>query len=196
MRLIKQMTNNQEGDIIRRVREGDVNAFAGLVDQYKDVVYSLCVRMLVNETDAEEAAQEVMIKAFRSLKFFQERAKFSTWLYRIAYNHCISVIRSKTRIIDLVEEFPEDSGESTDLNGIMSMTRDERKHYVEEAMESLAETDAVVMTLFYFDELSLEEIAQVTGLTNGNIRIRLHRARHKMASVLMEKLNTEIESFL
>lgn len=190
------MNEAEVKNIIRRVREGDVNAFAPIVDSYKDIVYTLCIRMLANETDAAEAAQDIMVKAFRSLKHFQERSKFSTWLYRIAYNHCISVIRSKTRIIDLVEEVPEESGEAPDLSGLSALSQAERKKYVEEAMESLAETDAVVITLFYFEELSLEEIAQVTGLSGGNVRIRLHRARKKLGEILSGILSTEIESLL
>ncbi len=190
------MSETEEKDIITRVKKGDVNAFAGLVDNYKDIVFTLCLRMLVNETDAGEAAQEIMIKAYRSLNQFQERAKFSTWLYRISYNHCISVIRSKTRIIDLVEDVTDNGQEAADLDGIMSLEKEERKKYVEEAMDSLAETDAFIITLFYFDELSLEEIARITGMTSGNIRIRLYRARKKLGEILTEKLKIEIESLL
>ncbi len=190
------MTEAEIKDRISKVRKGDVEAFAPLVDHYKDVVYTLCIRMLVNETDAAEAAQDIMVKAFRSLKHFQERSRFSTWLYRISYNHCISVIRSKTRIIDLVEDVPEDASADYDLSGLASLTGEERRRFVEEAMESLAETDAVVITLFYYEQLSLEEIAQVTGLTSGNIRIRLHRARKKLGEVLSGTLKTEIESLL
>jgi len=189
------MTEAEEKNIIGRVKKGEVEAFAPLVDNYKDIVYTLCLRMLANETDAAEAAQDIMVRAFRSLNHFQERSKFSTWLYRIAYNHCISVIRSKTRIIDLVEDLP-DQDQAPDINGIMSLRREERKRYVEEAMESLAETDAVVITLFYYEELSLEEIAQVTGMSNANIRTRLFRARKKLGEILTAILKTEIESLL
>jgi len=190
------MTEAEEKNIITRVRGGDANAFAGLVNKYKDVVYTLCYRMLTNEADAAEAAQDIMIKAFRSLGHFQERSKFSTWLYRISYNHCISVLRSKTRIIDLVEELPDTGEAVSDLNGIMSLAKEERRRYVEEAIESLAETDAVVITLFYYEELSLDEIEQVTGMSSANIRIRLHRARKKLGEVLSGILKTEIESLL
>ena len=179
---------------INRVKDGDREAFSWLVDQYKDMVYTICVRMLTVEADAADAAQEVFVKAFRSIGSFREQSKFSTWLYRISYNHCISEIRKKVKVIDLVEELPDQEAHEGDVNGLDLLGREERKHYLQIALEALAETDAVVVTLFYFDELSLEEIADVTGLSNGNIRAKLFRARKKMYKVLREELQSEMNS--
>lgn len=186
------------GDLydIHRIRAGDREAFSGLVDRYRDMVYTLCLRMLSNEMDADEAAQDVFLKAYKGIGSFQEKSKFSTWLYRIAYNHCISVIRRKVKMIDLVDEVPEESGTETELNGLDALSREERSLYVQRALEALPETDAVVVTLFYYEELSLEEIAGITGLSSGNIRIRLHRARKKMYQLLNKMLHSEISSIL
>lgn len=181
---------------IQRIRAGDKEEFSWLVDRYKDMVYTLCLRMLGNEMDADEAAQDVFLKAYRGIGAFQEKSKFSTWLYRIAYNHCISVIRRKVKVIDLVDEVPEGNETGTALTGLDSLARKERTLYVQKALEALPETDAVVITLFYYEELSLEEIADVTGLTSGNIRIRLHRARKKMVQLLRKMLQSEISSIL
>ena len=181
---------------IERVKGGDREAFGGLVDTYKDMVYTLCLRMLTSEADAEEAAQDVFVKAFRSIGNFQAKSKFSTWLYRIAYNHCISVIRKKVKLIDLVDEVPEGEPDQGEMNGLESLSAEERSRYLKMAIDSLAETDAVVVTLFYYDELSLEEIAKVTGLSNSNIRIKLHRSRKKMYQVICENLKSEVSSIL
>jgi RNA polymerase sigma factor (sigma-70 family) len=181
---------------IERVKGGDKEAFGGLVDAHKDMVYTLCLRMLTSEADAEEAAQEVFVKAFRFLESFQERARFSTWLYRIAYNHCISVIRKKVKVIDLESEVPEGEVEEGEMNGVENLTAQERRRYLKMALESLTETDAVVVTLFYYEELSLEEISAVTGLSSSNIRIKLHRSRKKMYHVIREKLKSEVSSIL
>jgi RNA polymerase sigma-70 factor (ECF subfamily) len=181
---------------ISRVQGGDKEAFAELVNAYKDMVYTVCLRMLNTEADAEEAAQDVFVKAYRSIGSFQSRAKFSTWLYRIAYNHCISVIRKKVKLIDLVDDIPEGEVDEGELNGLESISAGERSKYLKMAIESLAETDAVVVTLFYYDELSLEEIATVTGLSNSNIRIKLHRSRKKMYQVICENLKSEVSSIL
>jgi RNA polymerase sigma factor (sigma-70 family) len=181
---------------IGRVIAGDKEAFSGLVDAHKDMVYTVCLRMLSSEADAEEAAQDVFVKAFRSIGSFQERAKFSTWLYRITYNHCISVIRKKVKMIDLVDELPEGEVDEGEINGLESISAEERSRYLKMAIDSLAETDAVVVTLFYYDELSLEEIAEITGLSSSNIRIKLHRSRKKMYKVICENLKSEVSSIL
>jgi RNA polymerase sigma factor (sigma-70 family) len=181
---------------IERVKGGDKEAFGGLVDAYKDMVYTLCLRMLTSAADAEEAAQEVFVKAFRFLGSFQGKSRFSTWLYRIAYNHCISVIRKKVKVIDLVDEVPEGKVEEGEVDGLENITAQERSRYLKMALESLAETDAVVVTLFYYEELSLEEISTVTGLSSSNIRIKLHRSRKKMYQVIRENLKSEVSSIL
>ncbi len=181
---------------IERVKAGDKEAFGGLVDDHKDMIYTVCIRMLTSEEDAEEAAQDVFVKAYRSIASFQAKSKFSTWLYRIAYNHCISVIRKKVKMIDLVGEVPEGEVDEGEMNGLESISAGERSRYLKMAIESLAETDAVVITLFYYDELSLEEIAEVTGLSSSNIRIKLHRSRKKMYKVICENLKTEVSSIL
>jgi RNA polymerase sigma-70 factor (ECF subfamily) len=181
---------------IERVKGGDREAFGPLVDAHKDMVYTLCLRMLSSEADAEEAAQEVFIKAFRSISSFQAKSKFSTWLYRISYNHCISVIRKKVKMIDLVDEVPEGEPDEGEMNGLESLSAEERSRHLKMAIESLAETDAVVVTLFYYDELSLEEIAAVTGLSSSNIRVKLHRSRKLMYQVICNNLKSEISSIL
>lgn len=190
------MDVQKEKYLIERVKAGDKEAFTGLVNSYKDMIYTVCLRMLNSEADAEEAAQDVFVKAFRSMGSFQARSKFSTWLYRIAYNNCISVIRKKVKMIDLVDEVPEGEVDEMEMNGLESLSARERSRYLKMAIDSLAETDAVVVTLFYYDELSLEEIAQVTGLTSSNIRIKLHRSRKLMYRVICENLKSEVSSIL
>ena len=86
------MGSHDEKYYIDRIKGGDKGAFTWVVDQYKDLVYTICLRMLTNEADAEEAAQEIFIKCFRSIGLFREESKFSTWLYRISYNHCIFIL--------------------------------------------------------------------------------------------------------
>ena len=190
------MDVRKEKYLIERVQGGDKGSFTVLVDAYGSLVYTVCLRMLTSEAEAEEAAQEVFIKAYRSIGSFQAKSKFTTWLYRISYNHCISEIRKKVKMIDLVDEFPSDEVNEDELNGLDLISADERSRYLQMAIESLAETDAVVVTLFYYEELSLDEIAEVTGLSNSNIRIKLHRSRKKMYQVISECLKSEVSSIL
>ena len=181
---------------IERVKAGDKEAFTGLVDSYKDMVYTVCLRMLNSEADAEEAAQDVFIKAYRAIGSYQAKAKFSTWLYRITYNNCISVIRKRVKMIDLVDDVPESRVDEKEMNGLEHLSAEERSKYLKMAIESLAETDAVIVTLFYYDQLSLDEIAGITGLSSSNIRIKLHRSRKKMYQVICENLKSEVSSIL
>ena len=190
------MDIHSEKKLIERVKAGDKEAFSGLVDAYKNMVFTVCIRMLTSEADAEEAAQDVFVKAYRSIGSYQARAKFSTWLYRIAYNNCISVIRKKVKMIDLVDELPETEIDEGEMSGLDMISAEERNSYLKMAIESLAETDAVVVTLFYYDELSLDEIAGVTGLSGSNIRIKLHRSRKKMYQVICNNLKSEVSSIL
>ena len=188
------MEVHEEAYHIKRVKAGEREAFSRIVDHYSDMVYTICLRMLSDQADAQDAAQEVFIKAYRSISGFRETSKFSTWLYRITYNHCISVIRKKVKVIDLVDELPDYEANEGDLTGIDLLSREERHNHLQRAMEALPETDAVVVMLFYYDELSLDEIAEVTNLTSSNIRIKLHRSRKKMYKVLSEQLKSEIKS--
>ena len=190
------MDEREEIYIVKRIKSGDKEAFSLLVDRYSDMIYTICLRMLGVEADAADAAQEVFVKVYRSIAGFQEKSKFSTWIYRITYNHCISVIRKKVKIIDMVDELPDREVNNQDLSGLDRLSGEERKHYLRMALESLAETDAVVVTLFYYDELSLDEIAEVTGLTSSNIRIKLHRSRKKMYKVLSDYLKKELNSIV
>ena len=190
------MEAHSESYFINRVKQGETEAFSWLVDRYRDMVYTICLRMLTIEADAEEAAQDVFVKAYRFIEGFQEKSKFSTWLYQITYNQCISVIRKKVRMIDLVDELPDAEIDEGDMNGLESISAEERGRYLQMAIEALPETDGVVVTLFYYDELSLEEIAEITGLTNSNIRIKLHRSRKKMYQVISESLKSELSSIL
>ena len=97
-------------------------------------------------------------------------------------------------MIDLVDGLPEEKLNEGDINGLDSISAEERSKYLQMAIETLPETDGVVVTLFYYDELSLDEIAEITGLTNGNIRIKLHRSRKKMYQVISENLKSELSS--
>ena len=190
------MHANTEKHCIERIIKGDHEAFSWIVDKYKDLVYTLCIRMLISEEDAEEAAQDVFVKVYRSINNFQGKSKFSTWIYRITYNQCISIIRKKVKMIDLVDELPEAEIDESSIDALEELKQKDRVLFVRQALEALAETDAFILTLFYYEELSLEEICEVTGQTNNNVRIRLHRARKKMYVVLEDIMKTELNSIL
>ena len=171
------MTKEKEQEIIQQVRQGNTAAFGELVDQYKDAAFTLCLRICDNRDDASDICQDAFIKAFRALKSFRGDSGFSTWLYRIVYNTAISQIRSR-RIKTLPIENLKETGvsdEEEENEGIQI-----NRKLIREIVAELPEVDRTIITLYYLMNHSVSEIFEVTGITESNIKVRLHRARLKM----------------
>ena len=169
--------NPEEEQLIEAVRLGNGNAFKTLVDNYKDMVYTLCIRMVKNNMIAEELTQDSFLKAYRSIHSYRSESKFSTWLYRIAYNTCISSFR-KNRI-DEVEL--SDFNQETSINaGLVNLEEGDRNEMLKKLILSLKKEDQVIIQLFYLEELSIKEICEVTGLTDSNVKVKLHRSKQRM----------------
>jgi RNA polymerase sigma-70 factor (ECF subfamily) len=187
----------QDSIYIKKVLDGDRNAFAYLVDRYKTMVFTLALQITKNREEAEEIAQDTFIKAFQSLKGFQGKAKFSSWLYRIVYNTAISHIRKKEKgRISLDETDIPESLYVESVKNHESLSADERKKYLEVALDSLDQDERMFIILYYYEERELDEIAQIAGLTKTNTKVRLFRARKKMLMVLESYLKEEKYSLL
>ncbi len=187
----------QDKYYIERVLRGDVNAYSFLVDAYKGMVYTIAFRLLKNSQDAEELAQDTFVKAFNSLKNFKFESKFSTWLYRITYNGAISKLRKKqVEVYDIDDvKLPETEIVSTH-NAINELNRIEQKKYINEALENLKEEDAFIISLYYLQESSIEEISEVTELSISNVKVKLHRARKRFYDELKVILKEEVKAIL
>lgn len=188
------MTDNRSDlEIIHQVLDGDKSSYGSLVDKYKDFAFTIAFRIMNNTPDAEEVAQDAFIKAFRSLAKFNQEAKFTTWLYRIVFNTAISYKRKQKReIIDAVEELPDLGVARDNLN----LESDDQKKYIALAIAKLLPLDATVITLYYLKELSLDEIAQITDLTMSTLKVRLFRARKRIAKELESILKSEAITLL
>jgi len=184
----------QEEEIIRQVLQGNVQAFAHLVQQYQNYVFTLVQRYVPGREEAEEIAQDVFVKAYRSLADFRGQCKFSTWLYTIVNTTCISALRKKKAPTLLMDEekmiFVADQSHSADNNHKRLEIRSERK-IIQSAIAQLPPTDAQIITLFYLHEQSLAEVATILGLTTNHVKVRLHRARGKLKEILERKSNWE-----
>lgn len=179
---------------IERVLKGDTQYFSYFVDKYKDVVFSIALKVLRNREDAEEMAQESFVKAFKSLHTFKGEAKFSTWLYRITYNNCISEVRKKKlKFVSTDEVQISDEPEEMDLDGIPA---ENRAKYVKAALEKLPEDEYILILLYYFEDKSVDEISEITGLTASNAKVKLFRARKKLYTILNEMLKEDIYTIL
>lgn len=189
----------QEQDIIyiKKVLDGDRDAYAFLVNKYKSLVFSLALRITRSREEAEEISQDAFIKAFQNLKSFQGKAKFSSWLYRIVYNTGISHLRKQEKGRVSLDEanIPETLYVESKRN-YDALTEAERKKYLEYAINELDEDERFLIILYYYEERELDEIAEIAGITKTNTKVRLFRARKKMLLVLEKYLQEEKYSLL
>lgn len=187
----KMTTNDQI--LINQIVEGDTNSFTILVDRYKDLVFTLALRMLKNREEAEEVAQDTFIKTYKSLEKFKGDSKFSTWIYRVAYNSCLDRIKKNKKYLNNVEinEFTEHEVVTID-NALDKMETKERKEAMRRCIDTLPTEESFLLTLYYFDDLSLDEISKIVGKTANSIKVKLFRSRKKLATILKSQLEPEI----
>lgn len=186
------MEQEPDSFVVKQVLDGEPNAYALLVDKYKSMVYTLALRITKNREEAEEVAQDSFIKAFRSLKSFQGKAKFSSWLYRIVYNTAISHLRRREKDrVSIDDTNIADTVYAEGRQTYESLSDAERKKYLELALDSLDPEERFFVILYYYEEKELDEIAQIAGITKTNTKVRLFRARKKMLVVLESLLKEE-----
>lgn len=186
------MTTNDQ-ILINQIIEGDTNAFTVLVNRYKDLVFTLALRMLKNREEAEEVSQDTFIKTYKSLHKFKGDSKFSTWIYKVAYNSCLDRIKKNKKYQNDVEinEFTEHQVKTMD-NAFDVLVEEERNQLIQDCLHLLPSDDSFLLTLYYFEEQTLDEIANVVGLTANNVKVKLFRSRKKLTAILKERLEPEI----
>jgi RNA polymerase sigma factor (sigma-70 family) len=177
---------------IDKILQGDTNAFAVLVNRYKDMIYTLSIKMVKNREEAEEAAQDTFIKIYNSLHKFKGNSKFSTWIYKIAYNACLDRLK-KNKKEDLnisIDEFSAHLIKTMD-NALSALEEKERKQAIQKCLDLLPRDENFLLTLFYFEDQSLEEIGKVMNINANNVKVKLFRSRQKLAVILKKQLEPE-----
>lgn len=187
-------TEPTDTDIISRVLHGDGQAYAGLVQRYQNFVFTIVMRYVKNREDAEEVAQDVFVKAYRSLADFKGTSKFSTWLYAIATTTSLTFLRKKKPDVQSLDdgnviETAEHGDSSMAANSIEQKSR---AAMVNGAIRLLRADDAQVITLFYKGEQTLEEIAQICGKEVNAVKVQLHRARARLKEKLQTHFRAEV----
>jgi RNA polymerase sigma-70 factor (ECF subfamily) len=176
-----------ERSLLRRLRDRDERAFRELIEGHRDRVYNITYRMLGNRAEAEDVAQEVFITVFKTIDQFREEAKFSTWLYRVTVNHCKNRIkylaRRHERDRDELDEMSPGANGAT-LGAPVRAAQPDRavegaqmEVLLQEAIANLDDDHRIVVVLRDVEDLSIEEICDITGLPDGTVKSRLHRAR-------------------
>jgi len=175
------MINEREIDIINQIIEGDTNLFALFIDKYGSSVFNLIKQIVSSNEDAEEVVQDVFLKAYQKLKSFKGDSKFSTWLYRIAYNTAISATRKYKRTFLF---FNENAATNIPDETIDSFFEDnENEQLIEKIrneIQKLNPDERALLTMYYHDEKSIIEVAAITGISVSNVKIKLFRVRKKL----------------
>ncbi|WP_242135520.1 RNA polymerase sigma factor [Aestuariivivens marinum] len=187
------MTTNDDQYYIKQIIEGDTKAFTVLVDRYKDLVFTLTLRMLKNREEAEEVAQDTFIKVYKSLNRFKGGSKFSTWIYKIAYNAGLDRLKKNKKHINnvAINEFTAHEVKTIG-NALDKLENEEREQAIKKCLDMLPSDDAFLLTLYYYEELTLEEISKTIGLTPNNVKVKLFRSRKKIATILRQQLEPEL----
>jgi RNA polymerase sigma factor (sigma-70 family) len=188
-------TGPTDTEIIAQVASGSSQAYALLVDRYRNFVFTIVLRYISSREDAEEVAQDVFVKAYKSLADFRGQSKFSTWLYTVATTTCLSFLRKKKQVVHSLEdervfdpEAPVPGGFRADL-----VEQKSRISMVQEAIGLLAPDDAKVITLFYQLEQNLEEIAKILGKETNAVKVQLHRARSRLKEKIVQQFGNEVK---
>ena len=174
------MENTTDRFYIQRVKAGDIQAFAPIVHKYQRMVFTIIVKIVDNKEEAEDIMQEVFVKVFNSLTQFKEEAEFSTWLYRIAYNTTLSELRKRKINFTSINDSLLTVDEYIDEN-LNESNKEEKLQYLEVALKKLSPEEIFLVTLFYMDNRTIEEVSEISRLSTSNVKVKLHRIRKKLA---------------
>ncbi len=190
------MTREEELEIINRVRAGDTDAFESLVLEHQNKVYSLALRMVGNEEDARDMAQEAFVRAYTSLAGFRGDSKFSVWLYRLTSNICIDFLRSRQRHQTVSLTYDTDDAEGGQLeipderfSPETGLERAELRDSVVRGLDSLSPEFRSILLLREIEGLTYEEIGRALDLEEGTVKSRIFRARKKLTEFLLRDGN-------
>lgn len=187
-------TGLTDTEIISRILQGESAIFAQIVERYQNFVFTLVLRFTDNREDAEEISQDVFVKAYRSLADFRGESKFSTWLYTVVRTSCLTFLRKKrldTTSIDNERTFLQLENQESTFKADTVETKS-RHAMVNEAIRLLSPDDSQLITLFYKGEQSLEEIGRIMGLEPNTVKVKLHRARHRLKEKMEKYFSHEV----
>jgi len=182
-----------DNQLIQLVKSGNQQAYTKLVLNHQDKTYSVCLSILKNKFEAQEAAQDTFIKVFKSIASFNEGSKLSSWIYKIAYRTSLDYIRKRkiTADIDDLGNLLPANEESAQEN----MEHKELSQGLRGALEHLPADERGLIRMFYLEEFNIKELEEITGLSNSNIKVKLFRARKKLSNIIQDE-HSEVGVYL
>lgn len=184
------MTDLDDIYYIRQVQRGDADAFVYIVRRYERMVFSIVGKIVSSRVEVEDIVQEVFIKVFLSLDKFRQESGFGTWLYRIAYNTTISELRKRRYQFTSIEDSYVELQNEELADDIDELATEEKLHYLETVLKKMSPDDALLITMFYLNNHSIQEISEIADLSVANVKVKLHRIR-KYMNFEMNKLMQE-----
>lgn len=174
-----------EKNIIEKTKKGDLESYSLLINEYQNDIYSLCLSIVKNVDDAMDMTQEAFLIAFENIKNFKGEAKFSTWLYKIAYNLCINYKKRKGELLILDDEDLFNVEIEDKTSSIWEkIEKDERVKIVKEGLDRIKDVDRLIIELKDIKGLSYEEISMILSCPMGTVKSRLYRARENLKKVV------------
>lgn len=193
MENVSIMPELTDKELIESTLNGNDYSFSQLVNRYQDLIYTLSVRITKNEQIAEEVAQDAFIRAYKSLKSFEHKSKFSTWLYKIAYNLSLNALKKENRSKEIFSdrELPE-SEKSGMLSGnyqsLLDIADSENiSQILAKCIDELPPEYGSVLTLFHLNQLKYEEIAEITGKPIGTVKSYIFRGRYLLRELIINR---------
>jgi RNA polymerase sigma factor (sigma-70 family) len=176
------MSGTTDNEIISRVLKGERQLYAMLVQRYQNFVFTIALKYAPIREDAEEIAQDVFVKAYRALPDFRGESKFSTWLYSIVNSTSITFLRKKKLDVHSLdnEQVFEMADNQAAGPAVINVEQKSKVEMISRAIDLLSADDALIITLFYKAEQSLEEIAQILNIETNTAKVKLHRARGRL----------------
>ncbi len=174
---------------IKKVCDGDKNAFRYFVSKYKDMGYTVALSVVKDSFMAQEVVQDSFIKVYKNLSAFGSRSSFRTWFYRIVVNEALMRLqKEKNKIVSYVEDVPADEADETPL---VALKEEGQRWLINEALQRLAPRESLVLRLFYLQEESIKGVCEITGWTESNTKVLLHRARKSLFLIMKEFLKQQ-----
>ena len=174
---------------IDEVLAGNTQAFEKIVHEYQSMVFSICLNVLKQRFLAEEAAQDVFVKVYKKLNSFEQRSSFKTWIYRIAFRTAIDHQRKRKLLTTSIDQDDRPlqlaDGSQTSQD---QMEQQDRKASLEQALKMLDSEDSVLVSLYYYEDKNIKEVAEALSLSESNVKIKLFRARKKLRTLLTDQI--------
>ena len=183
-----------DNSIIERILSGDKSGYKDLANRHKDYAFTVAYKITGTREDAEEIAQDAFIQAFQALPTFNQEAKFTTWFYRIVFNAALMFKRKNRIQAENIELSQSAQYVAADTDKNLKIT--EQRQYIQKAFNHLLPDDVTMITLFYLKEQSLEEIAQVVGISAETVKVKLCRARKRLAETMSKMLGKEVKTLI